>query len=110
MSNTKTPNGFSKCAFDDIRTGESLVDVLAKIGQPYYGYKTGTDGFETTVNQILLPRKGETLTIEEIAPNSLRDERVSLFYSTSRFNGEFTRYIVQFENGLVAQRLESIED
>ena len=111
ISNTKTPDGFNKLAFDNVRKGESLWDDFAKVGKPYYGYKNGNTEDGMNVSKVLLPKLGETLTFEDIALNSLNDEKVSLFYSTSRGLGaEFTRYILQFERGRLVQKLESIED
>lgn len=106
---------FDEQRFWSLRAGDKLPDVIGKIGNPDYGWKTGVSSKNSNINYALNPAKGKVLSLEEIEFEMEEGVKIALFYSKSTkfirlpFT-EYKKYIVIFNGGHVSGIDEVVQD
>lgn len=106
---------FDEQRFRSLKAGDNLPDVIGKIGNPDYGWKTGLSSNKLNINHALNPANGKVLSLEEIKFEMQEGVKIALFYSKSTkfirlpFT-EYKKYIVIFNGEHVSGIDEVIQD
>jgi hypothetical protein len=105
---------FNEDRFRSLRPGDSLSNVIEKIGNPYYGWKSRMVVGKPDLNHAINPTKGDVLSLEEIRSEMGEDIKIALFYSKSNSPrlpfSEYRKFIVFFHGEHVSKIEEVMQD